>query len=82
MFKVQKIVPEILRLSVKTELKLVEALLRKSKNSLSVSKKTSKQTSKQVNQQEISITRHRRDFGFFAIDPCRSIEELIRFWAW
>jgi hypothetical protein len=48
MFKVQKIVPEILRFSVKTELKLVQALLRKSKNSLSVSKKTSKQANKQT----------------------------------
>jgi hypothetical protein len=48
MFKVQKIVPEILRFSVKTELKLVAALLRKSKNSLSVSKQTSKQANKQT----------------------------------
>jgi hypothetical protein len=48
MFKVKKIVPGILRLSVKTELKLVQALLRKSKNSLSVSKQTSKQTSKLI----------------------------------
>ncbi|KAL7036118.1 hypothetical protein ACKWTF_008695 [Chironomus riparius] len=42
----------------KTDFKLVEALLRKSQNMLSVSK----QASKQVNQQEISITRHRRNF--------------------
>jgi hypothetical protein len=46
MFKVKKIVPGILRLSVKTELKLVETLLRKSKNSLSVDKQANKLISK------------------------------------
>jgi len=63
MFYAEKFVPEILHHVQKTELKLVEALSRKSQNTLSVSKQTSKQankqTSKQVNQQEIAKTRHR-----------------------
>jgi len=58
MFYAEKFVDEILHHVQKTELKLVEALPRKSRNTLSVSK----QTSKQVNQQEIAKTRHRWDF--------------------
>jgi len=48
-------VPEIIHHVQKTELKLVEALPRKSPNTLYVSK----QTNKQVNEQEIAKTRHR-----------------------
>jgi len=42
MFYAEKFVPEILHHVQKTELKLVEALSRKSQNTLSVSKQTSK----------------------------------------
>ena len=82
----KKFVPGILHHNLKTELKLVEALLRKSQKTLSVSKQANKQTSKQANKQssihKISITRPRRDFGFSLFDLCRPIDELIRFWAW
>jgi len=42
MFYAEKFVPEILHHIQKTELKLVEALSRKSQNTLSVSKQTNK----------------------------------------
>jgi len=66
-------VPENLHHVKKTKLKFVEALPRKLKNTLSVSK----QASKQINVHDYSKTKHRRNF----IDPSRPIEELIRFWA-
>jgi len=59
MFYAEKFVPEILHHFQKAELELVEALPRKSQNTLSVSKQTNKQTNKQVNEQEIAKTRHR-----------------------
>jgi len=49
MFYAEKFVPEILHHVQKTELKLVEALPRKSQNTLSVSKQTKKQTNKLMN---------------------------------
>jgi len=48
MFYAEKFVPEILHHVQKTELKLVEALSRKSQNTLSVSKQTSKQANKLI----------------------------------
>jgi len=58
MFYAEKFVPKILHHVQKTELKLVEALPRKSQNTLSVSK----QTNKQVNEHDNSKTRHRWEF--------------------
>ena len=52
--EMKSFMPGISHLLQNTDFKLIATLLRKSQNTLSVSK--------QVNQQEISITRHRRDF--------------------
>jgi len=48
MFYSEKFVPEILHHFQKTELELVEALPRKSQNTLSVSKQTNKQIQIQI----------------------------------